>query len=102
MLFMVIERFKDRDAKAVYRRLRDQGRGAPEGLRYVGSWIEASFARCFQLMECDDARLLQQWVAFWGDLVKSRSCPWCRQRRRAQRSSHCSKTWRPCFRGDRC
>ncbi|MGH6902823.1 MAG: DUF3303 domain-containing protein [Geminicoccaceae bacterium] len=69
MLFMVIERFKDRDAKAVYRRLRDQGRGAPEGLRYVGSWIEASFERCFQLMECDDARLLQQWVAFWGDLV---------------------------------
>jgi hypothetical protein len=53
MLFMVIERFKDRDAKAVYRRLRDQGRGAPEGFRYVGSWIEASFARCFQLMECD-------------------------------------------------
>jgi hypothetical protein len=75
MLFMVIERFKDRDAKAVYRRLRDQGRGAPEGLRYVGSWIEASFARCFQLMECDDARLLQQWVAFWGDLVEFEIVP---------------------------
>jgi Protein of unknown function (DUF3303) len=75
MLFMVIERFKDRDAKAVYRRLRDQGRGAPEGLRYVGSWIEASFARCFQLMDCDDARLLQQWVAFWGDLVEFEIVP---------------------------
>jgi hypothetical protein len=70
MLFMVIERFKDRDAKAVYRRLRAQGRGAPDGLRYVGSWIEANFERCFQLMECDDARLLQQWVVFWGDLVE--------------------------------
>jgi hypothetical protein len=69
MLFMVIERFRDRDAKAVYRRLRDQGRGAPEGLAYVGSWVEANFDRCFQLMECEDARLLQQWVAFWGDLV---------------------------------
>jgi Protein of unknown function (DUF3303) len=75
MLFMVIERFKDRDAKAVYRRLRDQGRGAPEGLRYVGSWIEASFARCFQLMECDDACQLQQWVAFWGDLVEFEIVP---------------------------
>ena len=75
MLFMVIERFKDRDAKAVYRRLRDQGRGAPDGLRYVGSWIEASFARCFQLMECDDACLLQQWVAFWGDLVEFEIVP---------------------------
>ena len=69
MLFMVIERFRDRDAKAVYRRLRDQGRGAPEGLAYVGSWVEANFERCFQLMECEDARLLQQWIAFWGDLV---------------------------------
>jgi hypothetical protein len=75
MLFMVIERFRDRDAKAVYRRFRDQGRGAPEGLRYVDSWIEASFDRCFQLMECDDARLLQQWVAFWGDLVEFEIVP---------------------------
>jgi hypothetical protein len=59
----------------VYRRLRDQGRGTPEGLRYVDSWIEASFERCFQLMECDDARLLQQWVAFWGDLVEFEIVP---------------------------
>ncbi len=69
MLFMVIERFRNRDAKAVYRRFRDQGRGVPEGLRYVGSWIEANFDRCFQLIECDDARLLQQWVAVWSDLI---------------------------------
>ena len=62
MLFMVIERFRDRDAKAVYRRFREQGRMAPEGLTYVGSWIEANFDRCFQLMECDDARLLQEWL----------------------------------------
>ena len=75
MLFMVIERFLDRDAKAVYRRLRDEGRGAPEGLTYVGSWIEANFDRCFQLMECDDARLLQQWVAFWSDLVEFEIVP---------------------------
>ena len=75
MLFMVIERFRDRDAKAVYRRLREQGRGAPEGLSYVGSWIEANFDRCFQLMECDDARLLQQWVAFWGDLIEFEIVP---------------------------
>ena len=72
---MVIERFRDRDAKAVYRRLREVGRGAPEGLTYVGSWIEVSFERCFQLMECDDARLLQQWVAFWGDLIEFEIVP---------------------------
>ncbi len=69
MLFMVIERFKNRDAKAVYRRFGDQGRMAPEGLTYVESWVEANFDRCFQLMECDDVLLLQQWATHWQDLV---------------------------------
>ncbi len=32
MLFMVIERFKDRDALAVYRRFRERGRMTPDGL----------------------------------------------------------------------
>ena len=75
MLFMVIERFKHRDARAVYRRFRDQGRGMPDGLKYVGSWIETNFDRCFQLMECDDARLFQQWVARWSDLIEFEIVP---------------------------
>jgi hypothetical protein len=37
MLFMVVERFKNRDAVSIYRRAREQGRMMPEGLRYVGS-----------------------------------------------------------------
>lgn len=69
MLFMVIEHFKNRDAKAVYARFREKGRMAPEGLTYVGSWIEANFDRCFQLMECNDAGLLQTWILSWGDLA---------------------------------
>jgi hypothetical protein len=75
MLFMVIERFKNRDARAVYRRLRDNGRGMPEGLRYVSSWIEANLDRCFQVMECDDVRLFQQWVTHWSDLIEFEIVP---------------------------
>ena len=75
MLFMVIERFNNRDALPIYRRAREQGRMMPEGLKYVGSWIEANFDRCFQLMECDDARLLQQWVVQWRDLVEFEIVP---------------------------
>jgi len=75
MLFMVIERFKECNAKAVYRRFREQGRMTPDGLRYVGSWIEANFDRCFQLMECDDPRLLQQWVVQWQDLCEFEFVP---------------------------
>jgi hypothetical protein len=69
MLFMVIERFKDRDPAPVYARLREEGRSLPEGLRYIDSWIEANFDRCFQLVECVDVTLFQRWVSQWRDLV---------------------------------
>ena len=62
MLFMVIERFRDNDMIPIYRRVRDAGRAIPEGLTYIDSWVEPNFSRCFQLMECDDLRLLQRWV----------------------------------------
>jgi Protein of unknown function (DUF3303) len=68
MLFMVIERFRDGDMIPVYRRLRDGGRGLPEGLDYVDSWVEPNFSRCFQLMRCDDLRLIQAWVLQWRGL----------------------------------
>jgi len=68
MLFMVIERFRDNDMLPVYRRLRERGRSLPDGLEYVDSWIEANFSRCFQLMRCDDVRLLQAWGLEWRGL----------------------------------
>lgn len=68
MLFMVIERFRDADMVPVYQRVRAAGRMLPEGLDYVDSWIEPNFARCFQLMRCDDLRRLQEWVLQWRGL----------------------------------
>ena len=38
----------------IYRRFRDRGRMAPEGLRYVSSWVDREFGRCFQVMEGAD------------------------------------------------
>ena len=69
MLFMVIERFKNRDAAPVYERFREHGRMAPEGLKYIDSWVETNFDRCFQLMECDNPELFQEWIANWQDLT---------------------------------
>jgi hypothetical protein len=68
MQFMVIERYKNHDAEAVNRRFNEQGRMLPDGLTYVGSWVEENFDRCFQLMECDDPRLFEQWLVHWRDL----------------------------------
>lgn len=70
MLFMVIERFKDGDAQAVYQRFQEQGRMLPEGLSYIESWTTTTFDRCFQLMECEDPNLFQEWVSRWQDLVE--------------------------------
>jgi len=70
MLFMVIERFKPGRQAEIYRTVRERGRMLPEGLSYVDSWISADFARCFQLMECDDVTLLQEWIAGWGDAIE--------------------------------
>jgi hypothetical protein len=65
VLFMVIERFRDNDMVPVYQRVRDRGRSLPEGLEYVESWVAADFSRCFQLMRCDDLRLIQAWILEW-------------------------------------
>ncbi len=69
MLFMVIETFRNQDAAAIYRRVRDRGRRIPEGVEFVDSWVSADLGRCFQLMRCDDVALLQRWIAEWTDLV---------------------------------
>ena len=69
MLYMVIERFKNRDAAAVYRRFRDRGRMMPDGLTYIDSWVEPNYDRCFQLMKCDDPALFEQWTRNWDDIV---------------------------------
>ncbi len=68
MLYMIIEDFKGDPAPA-YRRFRDHGRLAPEGLRYVNSWVTPDLQRCFQVMECADPELLWQWIDRWKDLV---------------------------------
>jgi len=69
MTYMVIERFRGGDPAPVYRRFRDRGRLAPEGLRYVGSWITSDLRQCFQVMECEDRSLLSEWTSHWADLV---------------------------------
>ena len=67
---MVVEHFKDKDAAPVYRRFREQGRLAPAGLNYLSSWVDSGFERCFQLMETDDRKLLEEWIAHWSDIVE--------------------------------
>ena len=75
MLYMIVENFRGGDPVPVYRRFRDQGRLAPDGLRYVGSWVTDDLRRCFQVMECENPELLAQWTARWTDLVEFEVIP---------------------------
>ncbi|MBI5001266.1 MAG: DUF3303 family protein [Euryarchaeota archaeon] len=68
--YMVIETFKPGCKDAAYERFHKQGRMLPDGLRYIDSWLEKDGDRCFQLMETGNAKLFDQWIEGWKDLVK--------------------------------
>lgn len=69
MLFMVIEHFRAGQVPAVYRRFRERGRMAPEGVVTVSSWVDLEFRRCFQVMEAESEAQLAAWTRHWEDLV---------------------------------
>ena len=75
MLYMIVERFHDGDAAPVYSRFREKGRLMPEGLRYVSSWVTRDLRRCFQVMECENPELLEQWMESWRDLMEFEVIP---------------------------
>ena len=75
MLFMVVEQFKNRSARQVYRRAQEKGRMLPDGLNYIDSWVATDFDRCFQLMETENPILFRKWTERWEDLVEFEVIP---------------------------
>lgn len=69
MLFMVIERFKNGDARPVGERFKRAGRMLPEDVVYHASWIDSAGSRCFQVMEATNKESLDVWTSRWNDLV---------------------------------
>jgi hypothetical protein len=72
---MVIERFKDGDARAVGERFRHSGRMLPEGVVYHASWMDSAGTRCFQLMEATHPESLKLWTSHWDDLIEFEIVP---------------------------
>lgn len=70
MLYMIIEHFKNGDAKPVYRRFHNSGRLAPEDLSYVSSWVDETMQHCFQLMETNNRKLIDEWISNWNDIIE--------------------------------
>jgi hypothetical protein len=70
LLYLIIEHFKNRDPVPVYRRFRDCGRHAPEAVQYVSSWVDEKLEHCFQLMEAEERKDLDERIDHWNDLVE--------------------------------
>jgi hypothetical protein len=69
MRYMVIERFREGQVGAIYRRFAKHGQMMPSGLQYIDSWVSADLTVCYQLMQTDDVGLFAQWTRHWDDLV---------------------------------
>jgi hypothetical protein len=82
---MVVEHFRNGEAAPVYRRFKERGRMAPEGLSYIASWVDENLATCFQLMETADRTLLDEWTSNWKDLVEFEVHPVITSQEAAQR-----------------
>jgi hypothetical protein len=87
--YMIVEHFKNQDPLPVYRRFRDFGRLAPDGLEYVTSWVDERLERCFQVMETDDRKKIDEWLSHWSDIVEFEVYPVISSKEAAERlSSH--------------
>ena len=71
----MIEHFAPGQAVEVWRRFRERGRMAPDDVRYVASWVDLDFRRCFQVMEAPSEERLAAWAAHWDDLVRFEVVP---------------------------
>ncbi len=67
---MIVEHFKNGDAKPIYKRFLEKGRLAPEGINYISSWVDSDLQICFQLMEVEDRNLVDEWISRWADIVE--------------------------------
>ena len=82
---MIVEDFKNGDPLPIYRRFREHGRLAPEGLNYISSWVDEKLERCFQLMETNDVTQLNEWIANWSDIVEFEVYPVISSKEAAER-----------------
>ena len=59
-----------KDDAAVYQGLWDRGRTLPKGLVLKSVWFHENVERSYRLMQTDDRRLLDEWMANWNDLIE--------------------------------
>ena len=75
MLYMVIGRFRNGSGDCGSARPAGMSVTQSSGLTHIGSWVEATLGRCFQVVDCDDVAALHQWAARWRHRVELEIVP---------------------------
>ena len=73
--YMIIERFEPEKLPAIYDRLHTKGRGLPDGLYFVNSWLTQDNCCVCQVMETEQPELFEVWFEYWNDLVSFEIVP---------------------------
>ena len=68
--YMIVERFYPRQINALYQKFDQEGRGLPQGVTYLNSWIDESVRICFQLMEAESIDLIEEWISHWKEYAE--------------------------------
>jgi hypothetical protein len=68
MLYMLIGHFR-RGAAPAGEAVETRSLPDAAGVTLIGSWVEASLGRSFQVVECENLSAVQQWAARWRHRV---------------------------------
>jgi hypothetical protein len=75
MLYMVIGRFRSGFGEYGGAQPARMSVAQSSGVTHLGSWVEATLGRCFQVVDCDDVAALHQWAARWRHRVELEIVP---------------------------
>jgi hypothetical protein len=69
VLYLAIETWQPGRASDVYAWFDAHGRGLPNDVTVVGSWIDHDLRRCWQVMDTDDPAVFDAWRDHWAHLM---------------------------------
>lgn len=75
MRFMLIQTWEPQQRDQIAKKRMENGRLAPDGIKVLGEWLDASGGRQIMLFEADDALSCIKWSNRWSNLGKFECFP---------------------------
>ncbi len=75
MRFMLIQTWKPENRDEIAKKRMECGRMAPDGIKVLGEWLDASGGRQIILFEADSSMDCIKWSNHWSNLGKAECFP---------------------------